>query len=139
VRVLRTGGRFATSVWDSKERNPWIATLMGVLQRNIELPPPPPGSPGMFRCAAPDMIASLLREAGLNAVTEDVVPGRVTYDSPAHYWTMMTEVAAPVAGALAQVSDGVRSRVRDELFAALGSAEAPVVLEYSARVVTGTK
>lgn len=137
VRVLRPGGRFATSVWDSKERNPWIATLMGVLQRNIDLPPPPPGSPGMFRCAAPGMIASLLREAGLPRVTETVVSGRVTYDSPVQYWTMMTEVAAPVAGALAQASEAVRARVREEVLDALGGG-GPVTLDFSARIISGS-
>jgi len=64
VRVLKPGGRFATSVWDLADRNRWITVLMGVIQRNIALPPPPPDGPGMFRCAAPGMIAGLLREAG---------------------------------------------------------------------------
>jgi ubiquinone/menaquinone biosynthesis C-methylase UbiE len=137
VRVLKPGGRFATSVWDAGDRNPWVAVLMGVIHRNIALPPPPPDGPGMFRCAAPGLIAGLLRGAGLSKATEKVIAGKVTYESAAHYWTMMTEVAAPVAGALSQASEAVRDRIREELIAALGGGGHSVALDYSARIVAG--
>src|ERR1700678_1750710 len=97
ARVLRPGGRFATSVGDAPERNPWTSRLMGVIKRNVEIPAPPPDAPGMFRCAAPGKIAGLLRDAGMKNVTEKVVSGQVTYDNIGHYWTMMTEVSANVA------------------------------------------
>ncbi len=137
VRVLKPGGRFATSVWDAGDRNRWIAVLMGVIQRNVALPPSPPDAPGMFRCAAPGMIAGLLREAGLAKVTEKVISGQVTYESAAHYWTMMTEVAAPVAGALSQAGEAVRDRIKEELFAALRNDRGSVTLDFSARIVAG--
>jgi ubiquinone/menaquinone biosynthesis C-methylase UbiE len=139
VRVLKSGGRFATSVWDAGELNPWISTLMGVIRRHIAMPPPPPGSPGMFRCAAPGMIAGVLKAAGLGEVTEKVIVGRVTYESAAHYWTMMTEVAAPVAGALSQASESVREQIRQEVFAALHFDGSPVKLDFSARVIVGKR
>ena len=53
ARVLKPGGRFATSVWGAGDKNPWVLTMMGAIQRHVSLPPPVPGAPGMFRCAAP--------------------------------------------------------------------------------------
>ena len=51
VRVLKPGGKIATSVWEGPEKNFWVTAMMGVMNKNIEMPAPPPGSPGMFRCA----------------------------------------------------------------------------------------
>jgi SAM-dependent methyltransferase len=139
VRVLKPGGRFATSVWDGAELNPWIYTLMGVIRRHVEIPRPPPDAPGMFRCAAPGMIAGLLRDAGLAEVTEKVVAGQVTYESTEQYWTMMTEVAAPVVAVLSQAAEDVRDRIRADVFSTLRSDRGSVTLDYAARVIAGVK
>jgi ubiquinone/menaquinone biosynthesis C-methylase UbiE len=138
-RVLKKGGRFATSVWDRGDHNRWICILMSVIQRHVALPPQPPDAPSMFRCAAPGLIAGLLRDAGLSNVVEKVIDGQVTYESPTHYWTMMTEVAAPVAGALSQATPEARLQIKEEVFDALRSIGSPLTLEYSARIVSGDK
>jgi ubiquinone/menaquinone biosynthesis C-methylase UbiE len=61
ARVLKPGGRIATAVWNGPEKNFWITAAMGTINRNMELPPPPPGSPGMFRCAKDGLIADLFQ------------------------------------------------------------------------------
>jgi len=139
VRVLKPGGRFATSVWTGRDHNRWVTAMMGVIQRHVPLPPPPPEAPSMFRCATPGMIASLLLQAGLIEVTEKEISGQVTYESPAHYWNLMTEVAAPVVEAMSQASETVRGRIQEDVFAALSGNGGPVALDYGALVVAGTK
>lgn len=139
TRVLKAGGRFATSVWGERPGNPWIGRLMEIIQRNIAIPPVPAGAPGMFRCAEPGMLAGLVKDAGLVDVTDSRYSGQVTYESPEQYWTMMTEVAAPVVGALSQVTSDVRARIRDEVFKALGGAVGPVTLPFSVRIIAGKK
>src|ERR1700744_3696001 len=59
VRVLKPGGRVAVSVWNTPEKNFWVASIMGVIARHLSPPPPPPGAPGMFRCAQDGLIAGL--------------------------------------------------------------------------------
>jgi hypothetical protein len=93
----------------------------------------------MFRCAAPGMIAGLLRDAGLAEVTEKVVAGQVTYESTEQYWTMMTEVAAPVVAVLSQAAEDVRDRIRADVFSTLRSDRGSVTLDYAARVIAGVK
>src|SRR5258708_7293140 len=70
VRVLKPGGRMATSVWNVPEKNFWVTAIMSTVNKNMQIPPPPPGAPGMFRCAKSGFIADLFREAGYKNVSE---------------------------------------------------------------------
>jgi SAM-dependent methyltransferase len=139
LRVLKPGGRFSTSVWSGGDRNPWVTTMMGAIDRHAPLPPPVPGAPGMFRCAAPGMIAGLLRTAGLDQVTEKEIFGQVTYESPDQYWGMMMEVAAPVVNAMSKVDEPTRARIKADVLAALPRTSAGVSLNFSARIISGVK
>ncbi|MCB0689483.1 MAG: class I SAM-dependent methyltransferase, partial [Saprospiraceae bacterium] len=59
LRVLKPGGRLATTVWGEPAKNVWITAIMGAIKRNIDLPTPPPDAPGMFRCAQPGALSTL--------------------------------------------------------------------------------
>jgi len=50
---------------------------MGTISSNMELPAPPPGAPGMFRCAKDQLIADLFTEAGFKNVTQEEVAGKL--------------------------------------------------------------
>ncbi len=139
ARVLKPGGRFATSVWGAGDKNPWVLTMMGAIQRHVSLPPPVPGAPGMFRCAAPGMIAGFLREAGLVGITEKDIPGRLTYESADQYWTMMMDVAAPVVAAMSQADEPARARIQADVYGNLARFPAAVTLDYGARIIAGVK
>ncbi|QMW05764.1 class I SAM-dependent methyltransferase [Spirosoma foliorum] len=141
VRVLRPNGRLATSVWAGPADNAWIGLLMGVINRALQLPPPPQGAPGMFRCAQPGIISGLLEAAGLSGVTETVLSGQVIYSSPDEYWTNMNEVAAPVVAALKQTDSETINRIKEEVWALLkekyGNGE--LALPFSTLIIQGSK
>lgn len=139
LRVLKPGGRFSTAIWSAGDRNPWVTTMMGVIERHATLPPPVPGAPGMFRCAPPGLIAGLLHSAGLGRVTEKEIHGQVAYDSPEQYWTMMMDVAAPVVAAMGKVDEPTRARIKDDVYAALRRSGGAIALGYSARIISGTR
>jgi ubiquinone/menaquinone biosynthesis C-methylase UbiE len=139
VRVLKPGGSIATSVWAGPESNPWITTMNAAISRYAAIPVPPPGAPGMFRCAAPDLIAGLFRDAGLREVTEKEVGGSRTYASPEHYWNMMNEVAAPVVSAMSKLDEPTKSKIKADVMAALARTGNPVNLAFNARVISGKK
>ena len=141
VRVLKPGGRLATAVWSGPEQNPWISLLMGIINRRLKLPVPPPGAPGMFRCAKPGLIAGLLESAGLSDVKETVLSGEVTFDSPDFFWTNMNEVAAPVVHALRQASADVIQQVKHDTFEQLRArfGTGTLALPYSTLIIQGRK
>ncbi len=141
VRVLKPGGRIATSVWNGPEKNFWVTAIMGTINRNMELPPPPQGAPGMFRCAQDQLIAELFRHAGLKDVTQKEVQGKLKSQTAETYWNVMTEVGAPIVAALSKADDAMREKIKTEVFAAVNAKfpDGNVQIDSSALVIAGEK
>jgi SAM-dependent methyltransferase len=139
LRVLKPGGRLATSVWGVPEKNPWVTTIMGVINRTLQLPPPPPGAPGMFRCAAPGLIAGLFKQAGLRQITEKEIAGKLECGSPDTYWTMQNEVGAPIVAAMSKADEAARQIIKTETYAQFQSKFPDSAVDYAATVICGQK
>ena len=116
TRVLKPGGRISTSVWNVPEKNFWITAILGTIQRNMELPPPPPGSPGMFRCANDGLMSDIFRDAGLNNISIKEVTGKMNCGTTDVYWNSMTEVAAPVVAALSKADEEMNEKIKKEVY-----------------------
>lgn len=119
VRVLKPGGRIATSVWNVGEKNFWVTAIMGSIHKNIELPAPLPGAPGMFRCAAKGFMSDLFSNAGLKNVAETEVSGKLNCGDADGYWNFMNEVAGPVAAALSKVDEQLKETIKHEVIASI--------------------
>lgn len=141
VRVLKPGGRIATAVWNGPEKNFWVTATMGTINRLMEVPAPPPGSPGMFRCAKPGLMVDLFTQVGLKNVTESEAPGKMNTQTTDVYWSMMTEVGAPIVAALSKADDVMKAKIKDEVFALVNSnfPDGNVVFDSSAQVIYGEK
>ena len=116
VRVLKPGGRIAVTVWSEPEKNFWATAVMGVINKNMQLAPPPPGDPGLFRCAKSGMIPDLFRQVGLRNISEKEVRGKLKIGNRKVYWNFMTEVAAPVVAALSNTDCETKVNIRSEVF-----------------------
>ncbi|MEO6407102.1 MAG: class I SAM-dependent methyltransferase [Ferruginibacter sp.] len=140
-RVLKTGGKMATSVWAESGKNVWITTIMGVINKNMQLPPPPAGAPGMFRCGAPGFMRSILENSGFKNIEDQEIVGKVAYDNFDHFWQMMNEVAAPVVGALSKADDAMKQKIKAEVQELSDKYKTGkgIELDYSALVLSGTK
>jgi ubiquinone/menaquinone biosynthesis C-methylase UbiE len=99
-RVLKPGGRIATSVWGGPEQNIWVSGIMSVIKKYVELPAPLPGAPGMFRCAKPGFIAEMFAGAGFKKVEETTIAGKSNYGDVDTYWKNMMDLAAPVVAVM---------------------------------------
>jgi hypothetical protein len=114
---------------------------MGTIAKYVEMPTPPPGSPGLFRCAAAGYMAGVFRDAGLRNVTEKEVGVLAQFDSPEEYFTFMNEIAAPVVAGLAKADEPTRARIKEVVLglAAQSSPGGKTRLGGSAIVVCGEK
>lgn len=141
VRVLKPGGRIATSVWGGPENNFWVTVIMGTIAKNMEVPPPVPGAPGMFRCAKEGLMADLFKQAGLKNISEKVVKGKLQSGTADVYWNMMTEVGAPIVAALSKADDALKNKIKSEVIEQLNQKypSGNVGIDSSAIVIYGEK
>ena len=141
VRVLKPGGRIAVAVWNVPEKNFWVTVTGGTINRNMQLPVPPPEAPGMFRCAEEGLIQGLFQQAGLKNISEKEVTGKLKSGTTDVYWNMMTEVAAPFVAALSQADDAMKEKIKTEVYQALNQKypDGNIIIDSSALVIYGEK
>lgn len=141
ARVAKPRARICAAVWSGPEKNPWATTVMGTIARHVEMPAPPPGSPGLFRCAQAGMMRAAFTEAGLRDVEEEEVSAAMIHETPEQYWNFMTEIAAPVVAGLAQADTETRERIRNEVLdlARQSIRNDKVQLRSTATIVAGTR
>lgn len=141
VRVLKPGGKIATSVWNIPEKNFWVTAIMGTINKNMELPAPPPGAPGMFRCAKDGLISDLFLQAGLKNISQTEVSGKLNCKTVDAYWGMQTEVGAPIVAALSKADDEMKEKIKKEVYEKLNQKypDGNIIIDSSALVIYGEK
>lgn len=141
VRVLKPGGRIAASVWSGPEKNFWVAAALGVVKNNVDLPAPPAGSPGMFRCAKDGLIANLFSQAGLKSVSQTEITGKLNCETTDIYWSFVSEVVGPVVSALSQADSSLKEKIKKELYQTVGQKyqEGKVLIDSNAFIISGQK
>ncbi|MDP1768239.1 MAG: methyltransferase domain-containing protein [Nitrospirota bacterium] len=112
ARVLKPGGWVAAAVWSAPEKNPSIGLSMMAIKQVIELPPPDPTAPGIFRLAKPDDLAGMLQQAGLIDVTDQEFLAEWSYASADEYYTSLMDIAAPIQNLMARLSPAQTQEVR---------------------------
>ncbi len=104
ARVLKPGNWVAAAVWSVPEKNPSIGLSMEAIKSVIELPPPDPTAPGIFRLAKPGDLAGLFQQAGLVDVIEQEFLAEWSYVSVDEYYTSLMEIAAPIQNLMTALS-----------------------------------
>ncbi len=140
-RVLKPGGRFATAVWSGPEKNFWVAVTAGTINMNMQLPAPPPGAPGMFRCAKNGLMMEIFNEAGFTKTSEKEVTGKLKCGTIDGYWTMMTEIAAPFAAALGNADGAMKEKIKAEVYELVNEKypSGNIIMKGSAMLIYGEK
>jgi SAM-dependent methyltransferase len=118
-RVLRPGGRLAFSVWGLPARNPWAASVAGVLVELGHMAPPAAGAPGIFTLADPALLEALVVAAGFEPPLVREVEMAWRFESFDDYWAFTLEAAGALAMVIEQLppreQETVRDAVRDVL------------------------
>jgi enediyne biosynthesis protein CalE5 len=104
ARVLRPGGWVAAAVWSALDKNPSIGLSMEAVKKVVDLPPPDPMAPGIFRLAKPGDLAGMLQQAGLIDVTDPEFLAEWSYASAEEYYTSLLDIAAPIQNLMATLT-----------------------------------
>lgn len=112
ARVLRPESWIAAAVWSSLDKNPSFGVSMEAIKSVVELPPPDPAAPGIFRLATPGDLAGILQQAGLVDATDQEFLAEWSYTSAEEYYTSLTEIAAPIQNLMATLSASQVQEIR---------------------------
>lgn len=141
ARVVKPGRKMALAAWAEPAKNPWATTAAGVINKLLDLPPPPPDAPGVFRCSQPGVLSELMEQAGLKEINQVEVSGEGIFDSPEHYWEFVMDVVAPVATPLSNADDATREQAKQAVIEATKpfQKDGRVVFPYACWVASGRK
>ena len=139
LRVLKPGGRIAASVWGIPEKNPWISVNMETMISMLQLNPPAPGAPGVFRCAQPGLMKELFRQSGLKKISEKEVAGKFKCDTFETYWSFITETSSPVV--YSKADKALKLQIKNEVLGKLNQkySDVHISLNSNAIVICGEK
>lgn len=141
ARVLKPGSWVAAAVWSAPEKNPSIGLSMAAIKQVIELPPPDPTAPGIFRLAKPGELAGMFQQARLVDVTDQEFLAEWSYASADEYYTSLMEIAAPVQNLMAKLTDAQKQDVKQRIIQAASNytRAGRIVFPMAVRVVAGRK
>jgi SAM-dependent methyltransferase len=138
-RVLKPAGRVSFLVWGPLEENPLFSITLGPFLKHVQLPPPPPDAPGVFRFADPAKLAALFTAAGFRevATAKHTVPWpwKGTVEDA---WESISERAAPFKKLIAALPAEKNPEVMREVFAGLRRCQQGDTIALTATLISLT-
>ena len=89
---LKPGGRIAASVWGPLPKVQYLAGFPIVFQE-LQLPPPPPGRPGIVALSDADELAALVEGAGFRDVETGMIVSSFQTETPEDFTQFMSDLA----------------------------------------------
>lgn len=121
-RTLTNGGYLAAAVWGPPERH-FGSVAMGVIARELQLAPPPPGTPGVFSLSNRSALEESLVQAGFTDVRSEPLNIMVEFESIDSYIRMIQETSPPITNLLADQTE----QRKEALWRAVAQAHLPLV------------
>jgi SAM-dependent methyltransferase len=105
---LKPGSKFAISSWGPPERVPFLAIAMMTAMKKLDVPPPPPGTPGPLSRPTEEAIGGLLEGGGFSGI--QVVELEVVFemDSAEQYTEFTRAIAAPIVAMISPHPEDVQ-------------------------------
>ncbi|MFQ5898533.1 MAG: class I SAM-dependent methyltransferase, partial [Candidatus Methylomirabilia bacterium] len=114
-RVLRTGGKAAVIVFSTPEDNPALSTMLAILRRRAQLPPPLPGQPGAFSLGSPGALEEAYKKAGFREVEVRQVSAPMRRPSAAEYVRSTIESSGALQAMLARLGEAEQQAALNEV------------------------
>ena len=141
ARVLKQDTWVAAAVWSAPEKNPYLKIPMDTIKQFMELPPPDPSAPGIFRLAKPGELATMLQEAGFSDISEHEFLGDVRFAAADQYFSSLMDIAAPIQNLWARLSPVQQKEAAQRILEAAEQYRkgSIVALPIAVRMVTARK
>ncbi len=118
-KALKQGGRISLACWSAPDKNPFVGVLLNTLSKYMDVPTPPPGSPGIFAFADPDRLQDVMAVSGFkNIKLEEMAIDVVEVENGRAYWETISDLAAPVMALVNQLDHSARADYVDDIISA---------------------
>jgi enediyne biosynthesis protein CalE5 len=115
---LKPGTRMAISSWGPPERTPFLGVPMRTAMAKLDVPPPPPGTPGPLSRPTPEAIGGLLEGGGFSDIEVEETDVAMEWASAEDFTTFVKEIAPPIRA----IIDPHPPEVQEETWAAITDA-----------------
>jgi ubiquinone/menaquinone biosynthesis C-methylase UbiE len=115
ARILKPDTWVAAAVWSAPEKNPYLKIPIDVIKQFVELSPPDPTAPGIFRLAKPGELASMLEQAGLANISEQEFLGDVRFAAADDYFSSLMDIAAPIQNLWAKLDAAQQTEAKQRI------------------------
>jgi SAM-dependent methyltransferase len=136
-RVLKPGGKVSALVFSTPEKNPYHKLPLDIVLHLGNVSPPPPGTPGFFALAGPEVLADAYRRAGLRDVAVDAFGIRRLFPSTAEAVRATKGSYLVLRELMANLTDAKRELVWAEIDQELGQFEGPNGFDAPGEVLIG--
>ncbi|MBS0154908.1 MAG: methyltransferase domain-containing protein [Nitrospira sp.] len=141
VRVLKADSWLSAAVWSAPERNPYLKIPIDIIKQFVDIPPPDPTAPGIFRLARPGELAGMLQQAGFVDISEQEFLGNVQFSAAEEYFSSLMDIAAPIQNLWAKLSPTQQTEARQRIIqtAAQYQKRSAIALPIAVRMIAGRK
>jgi SAM-dependent methyltransferase len=119
---LKPGSRMAIASWGTPEQVPFLAIPMQTTMKKLDVPPPPPGTPGPLSRPTHEAIGGLLEGGGFSDVQVEDAEVTLEWDSPEHFTTFVQEIAPPIIAMIEPHPEDVQKEAWDAITDAVRDA-----------------
>jgi SAM-dependent methyltransferase len=98
---LKPGARMALSSWGPPDRVPFLSIPMRTVMERLQVPPPPPGTPGPLSRPTREALGGLLETAGFSDVEVEEAEVIFEWDSAEDFTSYIREIAPPITSMIA--------------------------------------
>jgi len=114
---------------------------MRTTMERLNVPPPPPGTPGPLSRPTPTAIGSLLEGGGFSKVTVEQAEVTFEFDSPEHFTAYVRAIAAPIRAMIEQHAGEAQEEAWNAITQAAtdaGGGSGPLSLSNVVLLASGT-
>jgi ubiquinone/menaquinone biosynthesis C-methylase UbiE len=115
---LKPGAKMAISSWGSPDQVPFLSVPMMTAMQKLDVPPPPPGTPGPLSRPTPEAIGGLLEGGGFSGIEVEELNVEFEWESVDDFVRFVREIAPPITAML----EPHPPEARDETWASIAEA-----------------
>jgi SAM-dependent methyltransferase len=112
---LKPGAKMAIASWGPPDRTPFLGIPMRTAMQALDVPPPPPGTPGPLSRPTPEALGGLLEGGGFSEVQVEEAEVVMPFESPEAFTTFIREIAPPITAMIEPHPEDVQKRTWDAI------------------------